>query len=230
MKKITLALLFSLGALSLFGCHRAFHAQEQALQPMAQSYRGLLPCADCSGIDTSLFLAEDGTYVLQERYTGEESRDTEKRVFAAYGRWARTADKLVLTSRDGEKRYFRAHEKSLEMLDRNGTPISSAFNYTLQPVTAPLPVTPMTMSGMFRQQAGKAIFHDCTTDKSYPVEHQTDLERAFRKLRGDDQEAEPVFLTLEGHYVLQPAVSGGEPQRALVPDSSPQFRPGKRCD
>jgi copper homeostasis protein (lipoprotein) len=233
VKKITLALLFSLGALSLFGCHRVFHTQEQTLQPMEQSYRGLLPCADCSGIETSLFLAEDGTYVLQEHYTGDEKpTDTaaETRVFATYGRWARTADKLVLTSREGEKRYFRAHEKSLEMLDRNGTPISSAFNYTLQSVTAQLPATPMTMSGMFRQQAGNAMFHDCTTGKTYPVAHQTDLERAFRKVRGDDQEAEPVFLTLAGHYALQPDTRSGEPTRTLVPDSTLQFSPGKKCD
>jgi len=230
VKKITLALLFSLGALSLFGCHRAFHAQEQALQPMEQSYRGLLPCADCSGIETTLFLAEDGTYVLQENYTGNEHADAQKRVFAGYGRWARTADKLVLTSREGEKRYFRAHEKSLEMLDRNGTPIASDFNYTLESVTAPLPVTPMAMRGMFRQQAGRATFHDCTTGRHYPVEQQGALAKAWGKLRGEDLAAEPVFMTLEGHYAIQQSPESDAPQRVVVPDSVPQLHPGKGCE
>jgi len=230
VKKITLALLFSLGALSLFGCHRAFHAHEQSLQPMEQSYRGLLPCADCSGIDTTLFLAEDGTYVLQEEYADTGKTAAEKRVFAGYGRWARTADKLVLTSPEGEKRYFRAREKSLEMLDRNGTPITSAFNYTLHSVTAPLPSTPMAMRGMFRQQAGKATFHDCATGQRYPVEQQGALAQAWGKLRGEDLAAEPVFLTLEGHYAIQQGPESDASQRVVVPDSAPQLHPGKQCE
>ncbi|MGL9733289.1 MAG: copper resistance protein NlpE N-terminal domain-containing protein [Symbiopectobacterium sp.] len=35
---------------------------------MAQSYRGILPCADCAVIDTSLFLAENSTFILQHYY------------------------------------------------------------------------------------------------------------------------------------------------------------------
>ena len=41
----------------------------------------------------------------------------------------RTADKLVLTDSNGEKRYFRPVGKSPEMLDRSGVPIESKLNY-----------------------------------------------------------------------------------------------------
>lgn len=67
---------------------------------MQQSYQGVLPCADCSGLDTSLFLDSDGTFILKEVYLGTKDGD---QTFAEYGKWARTADKLVLTNAQGEK-------------------------------------------------------------------------------------------------------------------------------
>ena len=93
---------------------------------MPQSYQGVLPCADCGGLDTALFPDEDGTFVLQETYRGTKDGD---QTFADYGKWARTADKLVLTDSNGEKRYFRPVGKSTEMLDRSGVPIESKLNY-----------------------------------------------------------------------------------------------------
>ncbi|QCR35211.1 envelope stress response activation lipoprotein NlpE [Nissabacter sp. SGAir0207] len=221
MKKITLALLFSLGALALIGCHHASRPQELTLQPMEQSYQGVIPCADCSGIETSLFLMEDGTYILQEHYQGRETAPR-----ASYGQWARTADKLVLTAADGDKRYFRAHEESLEMLKRDGTPIVSTLNYTLHSVEQPLPTTPMAMHGLYHQQAGSATFQDCATGKRYPVATSGLMAQALHRLQGRPEE-EPVFLTLEGHY-SQPG--GEQAERTLVPDSTPQAHPGQQCD
>ncbi len=45
-----------------------FLAQAAELKPMPQSWRGVLPCADCEGIEISLFLEKDGTWVMNERY------------------------------------------------------------------------------------------------------------------------------------------------------------------
>lgn len=86
--------MLALGVLSLFGCHTAAYNQEKPLQAMQQSYSGVLPCADCGGLETSLFLQQDGTYILQEVY--QDTKDGNQ-TFASYGNWARTADKLVLT-------------------------------------------------------------------------------------------------------------------------------------
>ena len=68
--------------------------QQAELTPMQQSWRGVLPCADCEGIETSLFLEKDGTWVMNERYQGVRREPSS---FGSYGTWARTADKLVLT-------------------------------------------------------------------------------------------------------------------------------------
>ncbi len=44
-------------------------AQAAELKPMPQSWRGVLPCADCEGIETSV-PRKDGTWVMNERYLG----------------------------------------------------------------------------------------------------------------------------------------------------------------
>lgn len=54
LKKMALGLLLVFVTAALIGCHTPKPVREEALQPMVQSYRGVLPCADCAGIDTSL--------------------------------------------------------------------------------------------------------------------------------------------------------------------------------
>ncbi|MCS5781606.1 copper resistance protein NlpE N-terminal domain-containing protein [Klebsiella pneumoniae subsp. pneumoniae] len=132
MKKIVYSVIAACSLFALFSCnHRAETdtvqpAAMEELKPMQQSWRGVLPCADCEGIDTSLFpRKKDGTWVMNEHYQGARREPSS---FASYGTWARTADKLVLTNSKGEKSYFRAKGDKLEMLDRNGSPIQSPLN------------------------------------------------------------------------------------------------------
>lgn len=224
MKKITISVFFAIGALLLIGCNNHFRANEQRLQPMQQSYQGILPCADCGGIETSLFLNEDGTFVLQEKYLqGKEGDST----FAEYGNWARTADKLVLTDNHGEKRYFRPQDKNLEMLDRSGLPIKSTFNYQLKPVKQDLPTTPMALTGMYKYFADAARFTDCTTGKSFPVDNTVALQQGYSA--AGKAGGEPVFVTLNGHFMLLPSAEEGLVQKTLVVDGPAKFDANQRC-
>ncbi|MGB8667610.1 MAG: envelope stress response activation lipoprotein NlpE [Serratia inhibens] len=225
MKKITIALFLAAGALSLLGCNNQYQPKEQPLQAMQQSYQGVLPCADCGGLDTALFLDEDGTFVLQETY--RETKDGDQ-TFADYGKWARTADKLVLTDSHGEKRYFRPVGKSLEMLDQSGAVIESRLNYRLEPVEKALPKTPMTLKGSYTYMADAAVFKDCATGKTFPVDNTIALEQGYAKAYTTP--GEPVFLTLNGHFSVQPSMEEGQTERALVPDGKIVFDKNKNCD
>jgi len=214
----------------LMGCHNRAEmevlepTQAEALKPMQQSWRGVLPCADCEGIETSLFLEKDGTWVMNQHYQSAKAPST----FASYGTWARTADKLVLTDTAGEKRYFRAKGEGLEMLDMQGNPIVSQFNYTLAPITAALPATPMAMRGMYFYMADAAIFTDCATGKKVSVANNAQLERDYAAARGND--TKPVLLTVDGHFTLQANPDSGEKIKTLVPDRDARFEAGKNCD
>lgn len=213
----------------LMGCHNRAEVQalepahEEALKPMQQSWRGILPCADCEGIETSLFLEKDGTWVMNQHYQGAKAPSS----FASYGSWARTADKLVLTDTQGEKHYFRAKGEGLEMLDREGNPIESQFNYTLAPVNAALPSTTMAMRGMYFYMADAASFTDCATGKKVSVANNAQLERDYAAARGND--TKPVLLTVNGHFTLEANPDSGEKVKMLVPDRDARFEADKNC-
>ena len=227
------ALLSALAVTSLFalfGCNNRSETQvlqptqNEELKPMQQSWRGVLPCADCEGIETSLFLQKDGTWVMNQRYQGAKEPSS----FASYGTWARTAEKLVLTDTTGDKTFFRAKGEGMEMLDREGNPIESQFNYTLAPVKATLPATPMAMRGMYFYMADAAIFTDCATGKKVSVANNAQLERDYAVARGND--SKPVLLTVEGHFTLEPNPDSGELVKTLVADKDAKFAAGKDCE
>lgn len=218
------------GMFLLMGCNNRNEVRSlQAVQPleakaMQQNFRGLLPCADCEGIDTALFLEKDGSWVMNQRYQGAPQPTQ----FASWGKWARTADKLVLTDTNGEKYYFRVKGENLEMLDRDGNPIESPLNYTLTPSRAALPVTPMTMKGLYFYKADAAVFTDCATGKRFPVMNNAQLERGFAAAQ--QGETKPVLLHVEGHFILQANPDSGAMQKTLVADNPGAFKPGADCD
>jgi copper homeostasis protein (lipoprotein) len=191
---------------------------------MQQSYSGVLPCADCSGLKTSLFLDQDGTYILQEEYQGGKEGD---QVFASYGRWARTADKLVLTDSQGEKRYFHPKDENLEMLDQSGEPITSTFNYTLTPVQQNLPKTPMALSGMMQYSADAASFKDCATGNIFPMSANKSLEEGYLASRKTPNQL--VFLSMDGHFMTEPSMEEGQVRKAVVADKNVRFDATKSC-
>ena len=230
MKKTLLSAMAALTLFALIGCNNRSDVdviqptQVAELKPMQQSWRGILPCADCEGIETSLFLEKDGTWVMNERYQGVREEPSS---FASYGTWARTADKLVLTDSQGEKSYYRAKGEALEMLDREGNPIESQLNYTLAPVKATLPVTPMAMRGMYFYMADAATFTDCATGKQVSVASNAELERGYLAARGASEK--PVLLSVEGHFTLEANPDTHEPVKTLMADKEIKFIPGKSC-
>lgn len=231
MKTAILSVVAACTLFSLIGCNNRTEVEvlqptrAAELKPMQQSWRGILPCADCEGIETSLFLEKDGTWVMNERYQGVRDEPSS---FASYGTWARTADKLVLTDSKGEKSYYRAKGEALEILDREGNPIESQFNYTLQPVSASLPVTPMPMRGMYFYMADAAIFTDCATGKRMPVANNAQLERDYLAARAENGQS--VLLKLEAHFTLESNPDTGEKVKTLMADKDAKFIPGKACN
>lgn len=229
MKTVILSALAASTLFALIGCNNRAEmqviqpTQSAELKPMQQSWRGVLPCADCEGIETTLFLEKDGTWVMNQRYQGAKEPSS----FATYGKWARTAEKLVLIDAQGEKTFFRAKGEGMEMLDREGNPIESQFNYTLAPVNAALPSTSMAMRGMYFYMADAAIFTDCATGKKVNVANNAQLERDYAVARGND--SKPVLLTVDGHFTVEPNPDSGEMVKTLMADKDAKFHAGKDC-
>lgn len=87
----------------------------------AGTYGGLVPCADCVGIDTRLTLASDGRYRLRLRYQG---RSDSAFVTAGEFTWDSAGRSITLGGiTDGADRY-QVMEGALLQLDRQGDRIT----------------------------------------------------------------------------------------------------------
>lgn len=83
-------------------------------------YEGILPCADCEGIQTAVELKADNTFKKSEEYLGEE--DAKFETTGAFF-WDKTGSIVVLENKEGEKESYRVGEGSLTMLDAEGNSV-----------------------------------------------------------------------------------------------------------
>jgi uncharacterized lipoprotein NlpE involved in copper resistance len=100
----------------------------------AGSYTGVLPCADCEGVETRVMLTADGTYVMSQKYLG---RDTESFETKGTFQWSALGNTVTLTdARDKTLTHFAVAENQLTQLDRDSRVITGelAKNYILTKV------------------------------------------------------------------------------------------------
>lgn len=98
----------------------------------AGTYQGMLPCADCEAINTTVTLHADGNYQLEQVYVGKSAQ-----VFTEQGRFDFSEiGSTVLLEADEPVQFFVA-ENELFMLDKQGKRIEGdlAARYRLQKLT-----------------------------------------------------------------------------------------------
>lgn len=165
MKYLTFSLLL-LATVFIQGCSTS----KPAIDPGA--YYGMLPCADCPGIDYELQLNEDGTY--------RETMDYQERSVEPYvtsGKYKLTKDgklKLLEASKDGGNSMYAVEGDSLRMLDQDGNAIDSplANHYVLtrnKPESEPAHKSPMLNPKIGFKATGNepfwSVFIDFDNDK-----------------------------------------------------------------
>lgn len=132
------------GALLISGCQSQPPAPEPA-NPTAQkiTYQGMLPCADCSGIRTTLTLYRDQynnptRFELREEYLNGSKVDMNA---VERGDWSASSaveggtqyDIFTINPQaaDAKRQYLKDAVNAVEMLDKNGNRIESNMNYRL---------------------------------------------------------------------------------------------------
>lgn len=88
----------------------------------AGTYSGMLPCADCNGIETLLTLNPDDTYRLRSTYLGRDAR-----VFEETGRFTWRPDGHTVELDGAEPRLFQVADGKLFSLDREGKRVEGAL-------------------------------------------------------------------------------------------------------
>jgi copper homeostasis protein (lipoprotein) len=188
---------------SLFAA--AAFAQTAGPISVPATFRGVLPCADCSGIATVLTLRADGFYFLQQTYQGKGKPAWEA------GQWNYKSDGKTLQLRGQyDDRFFAAEAKTLTALDREGNPIQSKANLTLKRMpNLVLPNTPLKWQGMFVYMADAAVFTQCRTAWKIPVQGGAEylaMERAYSA--SGVKPGMPTGITFEGRLKPNPEKEG----------------------
>ncbi len=97
------------------------HSSRTALD-WAGRYHGVLPCADCEGIDTLLTLNADGSYTETTRYLGKEDKG---RTSSGSFRWDDKGGTISLSGEEPAR--YRVGENRLMRLAMDGSPITGAL-------------------------------------------------------------------------------------------------------
>lgn len=140
MKKSIIAL--SLASVFLVACSKTDNKNNQEQTPTAASeavavdsahtaensldwngtYKGVLPCADCEGIETELKLNADKTYELKETYLGKG----DGKAFESKGSFQFDANNTSVIELDktGDNRKYFVAEGYLKALDMEGNEIT----------------------------------------------------------------------------------------------------------
>lgn len=84
------------------------------------TYKGVVPCADCPGIDETIELNSDGTFKIVMHY--QERKDGHYEQVGTFN-WDSTGSKMTLNPVEGDKTEIAIHENSILLLDQNGNVI-----------------------------------------------------------------------------------------------------------
>lgn len=134
------AALIVFSALSFTACNTMKAPTEPVAEASQQAenstdydgiYRGILPCADCEGIKTTIYINRDSTFKITENYLGKSENAVE--TSGTYS-WTKMGNAIVLISpNSSEKRRFSVAEKTLTQLDQSGNKITGnlASSYIL---------------------------------------------------------------------------------------------------
>lgn len=84
-------------------------------------YKGVTPCADCEGIETTITLKSDGTFKRMLKYLGKEDN-----IFVDEGefKWNDEGSKVTLKGKEGTAQMYQVGENALFHLDQEGNRIT----------------------------------------------------------------------------------------------------------
>jgi heat shock protein HslJ len=97
----------------------------------AGTYTGVLPCADCEGIQTVIQLGNDSRYTMRTKYNGKTD---EIRSASGSFTWNKEGSVITLSDMGSAPASYKVGENTLTQLDKSGNVVIGALagNYILQ--------------------------------------------------------------------------------------------------
>jgi len=178
--------LTMLMAVQLWGCsHKTAGKLNEARADEAFSgnrtgtYTGVIPCADCPGIETKVTLKPDYSYDLTTLY--QDRQDTPEHKTGKF-LWDESRNVIELKNNTGKKKLFQFSDNGLTMLDQNGEKISGALadHYVLKKEGARNIIIKGLASGKWIVQSLENSPKDAlSTDKTPYIQFDPDENRIY---------------------------------------------------
>lgn len=171
------------------------------------SYTGTLPCADCSGIATTVALFADTTYRLRERYEGKIGAPA-----VSMGRWTHDGTTLTLAGLGRTIRFTVRGGDTLVLLDQGGPGATLVRADSMESLRDAVPYT-----GTFSRTGDASTFRECGSGQRYDVLSggaYKSVERAFTAAKlppGSGQQVEVV-----ARFAPRPANVQGPKERDVI--------------
>lgn len=197
------------------------------------AFAGVLPCADCERIESTLLLHPNGSYRAQDRYRGAREPNT----FVEVGRWTvRRIDgdslpRLTLLRDEGPQQFAMESELRIRLLDREGRPIESRLPAELIRISASGTLDgQLRVRGEFRYFADAATLVSCNGGVQFPVSGDSAyirLERAhLDTMLGT---AAATYVNLHARLEVRPGMEDGTFLETVVVDSLLSIEPTGAC-
>lgn len=170
-------------------------------------YEDTLPCADCPGIVTQLWLRSDSTFILRQHYI---DRDTLP--LGTIGQW-HVVNGLVTVGLNGDKPdFYKPTAEGLMLVDEMGQAAPNGLDLTLDRLADEIQdeIPRMQLTGTFIYMADAKSFKPCGSRFTWPCAGGEDLGADEGELVGSMNGIE-----LERQY-LAVVKTGGEPWTITV--------------
>jgi uncharacterized lipoprotein NlpE involved in copper resistance len=88
------------------------------------TYKGILPCADCNGLETEIAINENSTFSIKTKYQGKGEK-----VFVQKGNftWNKKGNTIILTNIKNKPNQYFVGENTLTQLDLSGKKITGSL-------------------------------------------------------------------------------------------------------
>jgi uncharacterized lipoprotein NlpE involved in copper resistance len=91
------------------------------------TYSGVIPCADCEGIESILSLKKDFTFTGRLLYMGRKSTGPGSNEISQSGSWMRHGNTIHLVEKSGGATYYQQTDSSLIQVDEKGERIGGSL-------------------------------------------------------------------------------------------------------
>ena len=193
------------------------------VKQLAGVFYDTLPCADCPGIATQLYLKPDNTFIMERQYVG-------KSTFYETGTWQMGDSLLQLTGTGSPQRFKIMSHAALELLDTEGKEIDSPKKQELHRNNVPFkPVQPVPIEGMLSARNNTMQIHICSMQRDYPATLAPSAMMLTSKYKQIAKGSEPVYAKLAGHFELRPSLHDTTTQDFFVIEKFIKFESGQQC-